>query len=517
MEPASTNVMITHVLQNKHVNRVWKFLRPEPTKVSSLDSAPSASTHDFEATEQTQAHGTSQDSEAQESASVNDVVEEDGLSQGQHHPDTTTDEGQDDEQMKYGYDCTMEDEAEEDYTNGPCRLRIVPDGDKFSAALMLKFDLSARIKRVIESQRSHQKKQTQAELQLDEFENFEDKLREVIDDKEFRLGTDLGGDDADVDAIASINRELEILKILAGNTKMKKEILSNNLRWSADELLERQTAVMEYLNEAFIEALLIGSGDAETLPVEVLDLETEYQDVHRALYEDSGATEDYIPESLKDEDIAIRTKEMTDQSPEQLARAELESAVWEARAARNDAERAFDSRGSRRDREWQEHRVAEFNGLPTSDTNKEEFDLRWVLDDRLTTRAFIEAEENLIKAKAAAVSAGIEVVEPEDDIPEYAYEFPGHPLSGEKEVGVIIPNTGVEAWRDSVADLAGSGEIHEDDLNSIRCAVRLDYWDSREVEMGDSGSCVDWEYYAEDIVKWQIICAAPRNCRAKSI
>ncbi|CZT18629.1 uncharacterized protein RCC_04473 [Ramularia collo-cygni] len=525
--------MLTHVLQNQHVRRAWRFLRPGNGAEQCCDAeglvldAKHPSTVTSESRPENGSSTSRKETAKANVLAIDPSVEQDTAHdpsqdapvEGMQPLDEPTGCAREGEPTDGGYEeCELVEEAEEDYTNGPCRLMAVPDAGKISVALMLKFDLSGRIQEAIQAQRLHQRKQTHTELQLAEIERFEDTLHDVMGDKECRLAAEDGGEESEDDDIAPLRRELEILQILVDNTKMRKKVLNNQFQWCSEDLLERHAAVMEYLNAAFTRALLVEPGDEPTEPIQMLDLEQEYQQVHKALYGDNEAgSEDYVPEPMTVEDPNMYINDIATQSPEEVADSEMNDAIWKARMTRDEAERHFNSRGDRRDQEWQDHRMAEFNGLPTRDSSAEEFDLRWVVEDRLTTRALIEAEENLMKAKAAAVDAGIEVIEPEDDIPEWQYECPGHHLSGEKEVGIIIPNARIEIWRNTVTELAEPGKLHEDDAESAVWAVHLDFWESREVEMGDSGSCVDIEWYPEEIAKWQKALNVPRIQRSNSI
>lgn len=530
MEPASTNVVFANMLQNQHIRRAWRYLRPAPTflkrveatadvpDVKSLSTTSSAGgeggDESFAAPKFVEDELRNDNTGIKRAASANEDDQLDsfaGIERSSDHREV-----QEDQQRLYGWDCTLEEEAEEDYTNGPCRLRAVPDGDGFSVALMLKLDLSSRIQQAVEAQRFEQKSRARAELQIEQIESFEDSLRDIINDKDLHLSTIVDEqtmtdeDDPKMvsDAAASLRRELEVLQNVLDNMATKKKSLGYQLQGHADEVQVRQAAVMEYLSLAFIEGLIISPANDATQPIEVFDLDTEYQDMAKAMYGYAGHSDNFEPEPLTIEQEHLQTKEISVQSPEQLARAHHESKIWEARQVLGDAERHFDSRGNRRDHEWQEHRIADFNGLETRDASREAFDLRWVVDDRLATRALIEAEVSLAKAKADAAEAGVETSDPQDDFTDYAYEFPGHPVSEDREVGVIVPNDGVESWRNAVTSVADLSDPQKNDAASTVSDAGLNDWDYREVEMGDSSSCVDWDCYTEDIIKWQTICKA---------
>ncbi|KAH6678503.1 hypothetical protein B0J14DRAFT_582903 [Halenospora varia] len=174
-------------------------------------------------------------------------------------------------------------------------------------------------------------------------------------------------------------------------------------------------------------------------------------------------------------------------TPSQIADWELADAQDAARKHVTDMTIALQDAQEKVDK-WEQHYDRELGyyleaveGGQCSDT-RSDFDINLLLGQRLATRELIQAEENFLAAKRHAYSLGVMLLDIDQTSQFPDFEDDGYGLSIERDMVVHCDWARIEKWRDNVPSEEGE--------QNISPSVEVDVWDNRDVEMGDSISCI---------------------------
>ena len=405
--------------------------------------------------------------------------------------------------------ATFNGEDEDDYTKGPARMVLASDGVQQCSALLMKLDLSAKIQEAIQFQRKAARVRRHAEAQEVEFRKFEREVNEEISNYQIRVARakEEGGEDSE-EAIAGLEEKLEALHAVAERLSLKRLALERKVEWRMHMLQEAQIEVIDYLEETFVEANLIESDDVQVEEsVETFDLQTECKKVVRDLqgdcdvYDDDGYSQAQPSpevEPLETGDAFMRP-DLSKLAPEQQRRIEIWDAITLAQNRFQDAQKAFDLRASEQGHELECRRQAKLKGEETLDSTQTEFDLRWVKRNRDLTHGLVEAEKQLSEAKAAARAANIDVSDQESACGDEATEF-SFAIDTQEAAAYAGPR--VKTWLE---------EVEEGTSDQPQSAAEVDGWEFCEIEIWDSISCVDNDFYRDQIDEWQRICRKERH------
>ncbi|EME89123.1 uncharacterized protein MYCFIDRAFT_76486 [Pseudocercospora fijiensis CIRAD86] len=416
---------------------------------------------------------------------------------------------------------TIAPEIEDDYTRGPARFVAVSDGIMDDAgALLMTYDLSQKIKQAMRLQREHAREQRHVESQQMEISMFLRELEIEIMSHESRIEVAQDGSEEaqqDEQTVAKLQVELESLELIRTNMEWKRDNLAANLHMKSALLIEAQGEVAQILDEAFVCAALLDPEVDEEMPVEVFDLQAEYQKLHarqQADAEEDDAEIIYEPVAPLDtskDHLEIRAPTPT---PEERAEQDLRQNFWAAKERVREATEEFELREGVRDQEKQFNEQAWATGETALDADREAFDLRWFVRIHEITHELVEAEAALKQAQVAAREGQVELFDDEqsqgfaDDAADGRHGS-GYDVSDDEMTRFFAytkDDARINAWLDNVSE---GGEAE-----SAR-AADVDQWASREVDISDSFTVVAFEpARREQIAEWQRQCDAVRDsCR----
>ncbi|KAI6843340.1 hypothetical protein KC332_g3580 [Hortaea werneckii] len=339
-------------------------------------------------------------------------------------------------------------EEPDDYTEGPARLVAASDGIKDCAALLLTWELSARIQQVVQAQRDHHRSRQKAVRQLEVALNFEMDLETEI-----------------------ANHDLGFLcwRLKSSPTKGLSQAADFQRTSETAALAEVQSAVTVVLEEAFVHAQLVTSDIAGMPDLPDLDLQTEYLNYRSTQHEDGDNTNAYGVAPLDTNDEHLQAAPLSEEEQKKKDPADL---FYTAQARLLKAQDAFDSREARREQEWQANVDAGTRGEEVRDATPEDFDIRWLKHVQELTREVIDAEAELAEAKRAALEAGIDVANDEADSGFLDDVEDGCLLSKEQELVDTAAGSTVKGWLD---------RLPSDKLDSpvLRSDADVDEWETR--------------------------------------
>lgn len=405
------------------------------------------------------------------------------------------------------------DEAEEDYTSGPCRFTVASDGIQDCAALLMKMDLTAKIREAIQFQRrlvAEQAYMQRQDAENDSFhvevtnEIFNYKIRVARAQQEYEDATHQH-DEEEMQSLAhtlsSLNEKLEVLKAIEEDVADRRPRMENNIAWQKEMFLESQQELWEYFEEVFVTANLIEPMDSENeRPVETLDLQVEYQKAMRRAQQDENECTPQTPVSPEPLETGddFMGPQVPSLSPEEQAEEDIRTAVFQAQGRVNNAQYQFNLREQEREQELLYNQRAVQEDLEPLDAGQTEFDLRWVQRNREITHELVEAEKELFEAKAAAKAANIDPYDRESCYDDNTSEV-SFAIDTQNAAAYVAPR--VNEWLEGIAEDANS---------EAQSSTDTEDWHLREVEMWDSISCVDFDFYREQIDRWQQVCQAEK-------
>lgn len=395
------------------------------------------------------------------------------------------------------------------------------------------------------------------EKQTKAIEKFQEEVDSEIMNHRIRIAkaeeaNEKSPDDEREAKIASLKGALEVLKEIMADKDCRKKRLESNRSWKADLVVEAFAALSADVEDAFTHALLMQPDEREDAAIEEFDLQEEYQEkangdniglIHQQA--DDGFANRYFEQYLAgapqelDTTPAIRKHEPTE---EQLAKQTLMQAVWDAEDHLKTVQMWFDRKEDEQRQDQEDEYQRRISGQQPAYTSTEQFDLHWVAVNRQMIRDLVEAEEGYSQAKAAAKAAGVQFQSKNQsscfgtDNPGENVSDPGYPLSQEVNIPAaaawVTPR--VEGWMEDVPeDLEPvpenarkyaedclpeqSSEMDLDDCPDdaaegtsekadSACEMEIDDWDFKEIEFGDSLSCVGYGNRHQKIAKWQRDC-----------
>ncbi|KAI7349399.1 hypothetical protein KC357_g6488 [Hortaea werneckii] len=386
-------------------------------------------------------------------------------------------------------------EEPDDYTEGPARLVAASDGIKDCAALLLTWELSARVQQAVQARRDHDRSRQKAVRQLEVALKFEMALETEIANHESRLSMLEAEEFADQETVVALHEELATLKSILRDSCEARQAADVQRTSETAALAEVQSAVTAMLEEAFVHAQLVASDIAGMPDLADLDLQTEYLKYCSAQDEDGDDTNASTVAPLDTNDEHLQAAPL---SEEEQKTKDLADSFFTAQARLHKAQDAFDSREARREQEWQANVDAGIRGQEIRDTTPEDFDIRWLKHVQELTREVIDAEAELAKAKRAALEAGIDVANDEADSGFLDDVEDGYLLSKEQELVDTAAGSTVKGWLD---------RLPSDKLDSpgFRSDADVDEWETRTVGISDSVSLVAEGSVRRRIDKWNRI------------
>ncbi|KAI7543507.1 hypothetical protein KC331_g7359 [Hortaea werneckii] len=390
---------------------------------------------------------------------------------------------------------TSTGEEPDDYTERPARLVVASDGIKECAALLLTWELSAKIQQAVEAQRSHDRLRQKAVRTLEVTLNFEMDLETEIANHESRLSMLETEEIPNQERVVALQEELATLKSMLKDSCEARQAADVQKTSETAALAEVQAVVITALEEAFVHARLVASDVAGMAEIPDLDLQTEYSHYRSAQHEDGDDTNASTVAPLDTNDKHLQAAPL---SEEEKKTKDLAESFFIAQARLQKAQDAFDSREMRREQEWQANVDAGIRGEEVRDATPEDFDARWLKHVQELTREVIDAEVEVAKAKKAALEAGIDVANDEADSGFLDDVDDGYLLSKEQEVVDIAAGSTVKGWLD---------RLPSDKLDSpgLRSDADVDEWETRTVGISDSVSLVAEGSVRRRIDKWNRI------------
>ncbi|KAI7212565.1 hypothetical protein KC333_g7062 [Hortaea werneckii] len=386
-------------------------------------------------------------------------------------------------------------EEPDDYTEGPARLVVASDGIKECAALLLTWELSAKIQQAVEAQRDHDRLRQKAVRTLEVALNFEMNLETEIANHESRLSMLETEEIPDQERVVALQEELATLKSMLKDSCEARQAADVQKASESAALAEVQSGVIVALEEAFVHARLVASDVAGMPDIPDLDLQTEYLKYRSAQHEDGDDTNASTVAPLDTNDEHLQAAPL---SEEEQKIKDLADSFFIAQARLQKAQDAFDSREMRREQEWQANVDAGTRGEEVRDTTPEDFDARWLKHVQELTREVIDAEAEVAEAKKAALEAGIDVTNDEADSGFLDDVEDGYLLSKEHEVVDTAAGSTVKGWLD---------RLPSDKLDSpgLRSDADVDEWETQTVGISDSVSLVAEGSVRRRIDKWNRI------------
>lgn len=405
--------------------------------------------------------------------------------------------------MAFGEDILIGELSSDEYTETGGGIVIGSDGTKKCPVLLLTYDMSIGMQKVLNLQRVVSKQEREANAKLEALANYETALRREIQNHQALIDkAEAGGDSSAINAAdepnfaESLQEELENLKRLLQGAENRKIVVDANLTSRRNLLQKYQDDVNKHIEVAFVYAQVVEeASEEEDFEVPEISVQEEYQSLVIKMQDLHGIS--VAERSFTSTTERIETP-MPAISPERQARIAASKALWEAEQDRQYARVQFEERNVNRERELQQTIAAEQRGELVPFSSVEEFDLSWVVRFREITRELLDAEKRVSQARAAAKEAGLSL---EHDTQSSC--FPDDPADGQLEL-MSSENDSPEtfagdprmiAWMDSLDD-SGNPEFWE--------PADVDEWGSgAEVVDSDSASVVAYGSERRRIDAWQ--------------
>lgn len=412
--------------------------------------------------------------------------------------------------LSVGREVLMTGLSENSFTDSPARIVTGFDGAKACPVILMPFEMSVKIQDMIKYERFVAKEQRESKFKLQAIRDLKVKVTREI--SRHNLNISIRKERLDQDRAVSVEeesrtvdrlqQEVMYLGMLAQNLTYRKEAIERNLVSRQEYQIEHYAAVAAYLEEAFVRAEAIQkANNKEDVLAPVLDLQEEYQKQVRSMQEQNGEPPAYVP--LETGDAFMLEKELP-LSPEQqlciFARRDLRNANMRLEKAADQFEQAYDRREYEKDQNYE----AYAKGQPVTDATEDEFDLRWVVQNREITRELMEAEEVVSRAKLAAKEAGLPLEDDyqsscfadADEDGSYGY---GYASTGGVDEKKALAEPMITLW---MGHSTAANGLNPDFVEVSQADV--DEWNSgQEVGIEDSGSCVAEGKWRKRIDTWE--------------
>lgn len=403
--------------------------------------------------------------------------------------------GQDAEVDPAFWYVTFDGEDETDYTEGPPRMVRAHDGIRDACALLMTLDLLAKIRNAIQSQRVYNETEERTR-RLDRVDaKFERELRMQIMRHKGQLRKIRNRETPEDAELATAEQELEKLEILMETTKGRRIGHDARLRTAAKNLRELQAEVGDYLEDAFVEALLIEPWIEEEpqSAIEELTVEGEYERLCRSLQEDGeGGDIEFEPLHKHELEVIVR-------SPEEQARLGLLQRCGVAARHLHEMQAAFNRRADDYDR-----------AKLTTDQPPEVFDVEWLAHEQKLTRALIDAEAAEAEAKAAALEGGLRRCDIDPNasptLVDGEQDMDGYPEGEMQQVLGSVARPRVSAWLAGVPSAEPSPALTVQSYTEEQGGN-----DADQVGLSDSLSMIAEGSERTMIDKWRKMCVFERR------
>lgn len=392
---------------------------------------------------------------------------------------------------------TFNSEDETDYTKGPVRMVLAPDGVEWVVALLMNLPLSQSIQNALKHKRYYEQRRRDAARRKQQLMHLSLDVESEIASHESKLVQMRNEIPAHNPKRLDLQSHLSMLELML--KEIEYDIRSTDVDMDTACGIARDVyeGALSQLDDGFVQASLL---EPEKRPKEQafedLDLQAEYEKFceHRRQCEHA----DEVPATDLDTDreyLTVPTQPMT-QEEEETER--LMSIVWWSSQRLERAQAAFD-RGKE---DWNAEIDADYNfaiaAEQPTDGIKDESGHGWLVRLQELTHELQEAEDAYAEAKAAAASVGLDI--PLDDrTSDFVDDADdGYPLSLEREIAASAPTPRINDWISGMpggADFCSPGQDGE--------LVDADDWDFREVELSDSISTFAQDYKRNQIQRWR--------------
>ncbi|KAK5724461.1 hypothetical protein LTR15_004506 [Elasticomyces elasticus] len=402
-----------------------------------------------------------------------------------------------------------EDLAQLQYTAGGCRLTVVANGDQSSVAILPSQSTAEMLQKAVLEDRHLRQAEEHAGEELGVLTEAVDHVRMEIEEVEDALDEAMQRIDVEASAeIDELNTKLDRLRQKEASIVEKQKSCNQTLEAGYSSQRHSVHLLLSEFEQVLLAGRMIKPEDAGdhgasmngggASAVSILSIErgrgfisatasqTESIKAHShplrrrsAITDLQAASDDGVPEE------------------ERAANAERDHLIGEfqsQQARLRVMEAAFEEREDRFEKEAAEREEKIKAGEEVESTLA--FDHGQLHTTRRLARQFIEAEEAVEAAKAAAVAAGVQV--PGSDIDSGFVDDvgDGYLISSEDEYANTVDRKRIEAWLGLVP------ECDTDDISE----VDIDDWDTRSAGMSDSLSMVADGAERRRIDKWRAVC-----------
>lgn len=355
------------------------------------------------------------------------------------------------------------------FTSSPSRIIVSADGTTSYFALLLNENLVIKQRTIIEYCRKKNRLQGSLERAKSRIVLFESQL-------DF-LNT--ARNEADDEAVMT-----QIQEDIENRSSTIQEALENQdaLRWEL-ELLELNLEYARNLSQEMFEQIL---GKAGLLNLPEVD-------------DDSVSSIHTIPEPTHGSAASIRSSRNAI-SAEELFRRRLLEELEERGKILNIMETAFHERYNDLRIEQEKYDQAVLEG--ECDLPQSEFDRMALGTFQQRTRDYIEAEEDLNKAKSRARAFGL-LGNESDQLEGFIDDSnDGYAESFEAAMMATVDEASIEAWKSQMVDSRVQYPIEPEELEQLERLGDPRERDAESVGMGDSLSCCDDGTYRSRIDRW---------------
>lgn len=301
------------------------------------------------------------------------------------------------------------------FTETSPRIVVGSDGFKPCPVVLLSFDLSNKIQEMINFNRLVLKQDREAQAKLKAIADFKPEVSGEILNHQARIarvvesmGDDnLTGAGDDAENLDRLRGELSNLLMLEEDVKIRGDIIESNVLRRLNFLREHWADVNGYLEQAFVISEAIEpASDEDVKSAPRLELQEECQNLVDQMREFDGGSR---PQSPLETGDTYMTEAFQPPTEERRIHIEASKRLEDARDALRLAQEQFERRQDSYKLELRQNMEAELRGDVPMDASIEDFDLRWVVQDRKITRELLEAENAVSTAKLAAQEVGLDM------------------------------------------------------------------------------------------------------------
>ncbi|KAK6425348.1 hypothetical protein LTR81_002376 [Elasticomyces elasticus] len=397
-------------------------------------------------------------------------------------------------------DAWPEDLAQLQYTPGDGRLTVVADGDQSSVAILPNQSTAEMLQKAVLENRHLRKAEERADEELGALNEAVEYVRMDMEEVEDALDETVQRTDAEaVTEVEELNSKLERLRQKEASIVEKQKDCNQTLEAGYSAQRHSVHLLLSEFEQVLLAGRMIKPEDADLLDNSSRISAERGPDFGSATATQTGSTKAHSHPLRRRSAITDLQAASDDGVPEEerIANAERDHLIGEfqsQQARLRVMEAAFEEREDRFEKEAAEREDKIKAGKEVESSLA--FDHGQLHTTRRLARQFIEAEEGVEAAKAAAVAAGVQV--PGSDIESGFVDDveDGYLISSEDEYADTVDRKRIEAWL---------GLVPECDTDEIS-EVDIDDWDTRSAGMSDSLSMVADGAERRRIDKWRAVC-----------